>query len=297
MKNILITGGSGLIGKSLTSLLKSKGFKVAWLSRNPKKEGKQKSFVWHPEAKKIDQKALEWCDGIIHLAGAGVAEKRWTEKRKKTILESRTKSTRLLVKSISKAEKKPHVFVSASAAGYYGFNPGPGVLDEESPQGDDFLAEVVVKWEEEVKKIQALGIRTVILRTGTVLDKRGGALPELLKPPVAAPLGDGEQYMSWIHYKDLAELYAFMLIQPLAGTYNAVAPHPVTNKELTKMAAKAKGKPFLPVPVPGFLLKLVLGEMANMVIGGSNLSSTKTENTGFRYKFPHLKEALEDIYS
>lgn len=296
MKNILITGGSGLIGKTLTSLLEKKGFKVAWLTRKPEKKKKQKSFAWDPERQKMDQEALEWCDGIIHLAGAGVAEKRWTQKRKNTILESRTDSTRFLFDSISKAERKPEVFISASAAGYYGFDPGPVVLDEDSPSGDDFLAEVVVKWEEEVRKMQTLGIRTVIIRTGTVLDKKGGALPELLKPPVAAPLGNGRQYMSWIHLKDLAELYVFMLTQPLEGIFNAVAPHPVTNRDLTKMAAKAKGKPFLPVPVPGFLLKLVLGEMAEMVIGGSKLSSQKIEKAGFRFRFPYLKEALDDIY-
>ena len=285
-----------MIGKAVTALLEKKGFKVAWLTRKPLNKKKQKSFFWDPAKQKMDTKALEWCDGIIHLAGAGVADKRWTEKRKKTILESRTDSTRLLFESIKKNDRKPEAFISASATGYYGFDPGSTVLDEDSPSGDDFLAEVVVKWEEAVRKIRDLGIRTVIMRTGTVLDKKGGALPELLKPPVAAPLGNGRQYMSWIHLKDLAELYLFMLTQPLEGVFNAVAPHPVTNRELTRMAAKAKGKPFLPVPVPGFLLKLVLGEMADMVLGGSNLSSGKIEKAGFTFKFPYLKAALEDIY-
>src|SRR5690606_25994140 len=136
----------------------------------------------------------------------------------------------------------------------------------------------------------------ILLRTGTVLDKNGGALREMLKPPVAAPLGSGGQYMSWIHLQDLAALYNFALEHPLRGTYNAVAPHPVTNKQLTKLAAKEKGKPFLSLPVPGFLLKIVLGEMADMVIGGSKVSSKKIEKEGFTFRFPFVKEALEDIY-
>src|SRR5690606_19471074 len=141
----------------------------------------------------------------------------------------------------------------------------------ESLPGTDFLAEVVSEWESEVLKVQTLGIRSVLLRTGIVLDKKGGALAEMLKPPVAAPLGRGSQYMSWVHLDDLAELYCYALRHPLKGTYNAVAPHPVTNKQLTQLAAKEKGRPFLPLPVPGFLLRMVLGEMAQMVTGGSKV--------------------------
>lgn len=295
MKKILITGGSGLIGKAVTSLLKQKGYEVAWLSRKPKKQ-KQKSFFWDIDTHTIDADAVPWCDGIIHLAGAGVADKRWTAKRKQQILESRTHSSRLLFETIQKQEKRPEVFISASAVGYYGFDTGGELIHEESALGADFLAEVVAQWEEEVLKIQALAVRTVLLRTGTVLDKKGGALPELLKPPIAAPLGSGGQYMSWIHIQDLAGLYNFALDHPLEGIYNAVAPHPVTNKQLTKLAAKEKSKPFLPLPVPGFLLKMVLGEMAHMVIGGSKVSSRKIEKEGFTFRFPFVTEALEDIY-
>lgn len=284
-----------MIGKAVTKRLEKDGYTVAWLSRQPKKN-KQRSFEWDIQKNSLDEGALAWCDGIVHLAGAGVAEKRWTEKRKKKILESRTLSTRLLFEKLQKLDKKPEAFISASAVGYYGFNTGSELIHEESVAGQDFLAEVVRKWEEEALKIRSLGIRTAILRTGTVLDKKGGALPEMLKPPVAAPLGNGNQYMSWIHLQDLAALYGFALTQPLTGIYNAVAPHPVPNKHLTKMASKAKGKPFLPLPVPGFILKLILGEMANMVVGGSKVSSKKIEKEGFTFKFPYIKEALEDIY-
>ena len=294
MKKILITGGSGLIGRAVTAHLQQHGYEVAWLSRKPKK--KQKVFLWDVDKDTLDEEALHSCDAIIHLAGAGVADKRWTDKRKAQILESRTQSSRLLFGALQKLDRRPEVFVSASAVGYYGFDTGSKLIDEESPKGTDFLAEVVARWEEEVLKIQALGVRTVLLRTGTVLDKKGGALREMLKPPVAAPLGSGRQYMSWIHLQDLAALYHFALSQPLTGIYNAISPHPVTNRQLTELAAKEKGKPFLPVPVPAFLLKVVLGEMANMVIGGSKVSSHKIEGEGFTFRFPFVKDALKDIY-
>lgn len=294
MKQILITGGSGLIGRTLTSHLQQQGYEVAWLSRKPKNS--QKVFLWDVDKSTLEEEALRWADGIIHLAGAGVADKRWTDKRKQQILESRTKSSRLLFEAIQKSDERPEVFVSASAVGYYGFDTGSELIDEEGPLGADFLAQVVNQWEGEVLKIKTLGVRTVLLRTGIVLDKKGGALAEMLKPPVAAPLGAGNQYMSWIHLQDLAAMYIFALSHPLSGVYNAVAPHPVTNKQLTKLAAKEKGKPFLPVPVPGFLLKAVLGEMSHMVIGGSKLSSKKIEKEGFVFQFPFIKEALKDIY-
>jgi len=295
MKRILITGGSGLVGKAITAHLTNNGYEVAWLSRKAKKQ-KQRSFSWNVEEGKLNENALAWCDGIIHLAGAGVAEKRWTEERKKEILASRTKSSRLLFDYLSRQSRRPECFISASAVGYYGFDTGGEWVNEESPQGTDFLAQVVLLWEEEVLKIQSLGIRTVLLRIGTVLDKKGGALKEMLKPPVAAPLGSGNQYMSWIHLNDLAAMFNFALSQPIMGIYNAVAPHPVSNKQLTQIAAKEKGKPYLPIPVPRFVLKGMLGEMADMVTGGSRVSSTKIENEGFVYQFPFVKEALKDIY-
>lgn len=295
MKNILISGGSGSIGSKLTLLLEKKGYKVAWLSRKPAKK-KQKSFGWNPQKNKIDEKALEWCDGIIHLAGAGVADKRWTDRRKKEILDSRTLSSRLLHDAILKMDKKPKVFISASGVNYYGYHTGDRLIDEESEAGSGFLADAVEKWEEEVLKIETLGIRTVILRTGPVLEKKHGVLAELLKPPVAAPLGNGNQYMSLIHINDLTALYSFALEKELSGIYNAVAPHPVINSSFTKLAAKEKGKPYVAIPVPAFMLKLVLGEMAKMVLGGIKVSSDKIQKAGFKFKFPFLQEALQDIF-
>lgn len=295
MKNILISGGSGLVGQRITELLEKKGYEVAWLSRS---QQERKSFLWDVENKEIDPKAIEWADAIIHLAGAGVAEKRWTPERKKLILDSRTHSTKLLFSAIEKSEKKPSTFISASAVGYYGFNTGTTLVDESSKAGSDFLAEVVIAWEHEVKKIEALHLRTVLLRIGIVLDAEGGALGEMLKPPVAAPLGSGDQWMSWIHIEDLANMFVYALEKTtLQGIYNAVGPNPATNQQLTKEAAAAKGKPYLGIGVPGFGLKLVLGEMAAMVLGGNRVSSQKIQKAGFEFEFPELKGALKEIFS
>lgn len=294
MKNILITGGSGLIGQRITFLLEAKGYKVAWLSRS---QQKQKSFLWDVDQKQLDQKGIEWADCIIHLAGAGVADKRWTDDRKKQILDSRTHGTQLLHKHISMAESKPDAFISASAVGYYGFNTGTTLVDEMGQAGTDFLAQVVVAWEKEVKRIEGLQLRTVMLRIGIVLDAAGGALGEMLKPPVAAPLGSGDQWLSWIHIEDLAKLFVFAVEKTtLQGIYNAVGPNPATNYQLTKVAAKAKGKPFVGIGVPGFALKLVLGEMAAMVLGGNRVSSKKIQKAGFEFEFPELEGALKDIF-
>jgi uncharacterized protein (TIGR01777 family) len=297
MKNILITGGSGLVGKKITQLLERKGYAVAWLSRNPSKNS-QKSFSWNVEKQQIDPEAILWADGIIHLAGEGVADKRWTEARKKAILESRTQSTSLLFQAMEKSQKRPEVFVSASAVGYYGFNTGDETVDEHSSAGNDFLAKVVIAWENEVQKIEKLGIRTVLLRIGIVLDNTGGALVEMLKPPVAAPLGSGKQWMSWICIDDLARMFLFALEkEEVKGIYNAVGPKPATNEELTQKAAKKVGKPFVGIGVPSFALKLVLGEMAQMVLGGNKVSSKKIRDAGFEFRYPNLEEALEKIYN
>jgi uncharacterized protein (TIGR01777 family) len=295
MKNILITGGSGLVGKQITALLESKGYVVAWLSRSAQA---RTHFLWDVTAQTIDPQAMEWADAVIHLAGEGVAEKRWTAARKKSILDSRTQSTQLLHNAISQAEKKPLAFISASAIGYYGFQTGATLVEESSPAGTDFLADVVIAWEQEVKKIEALAVRCVLLRIGIVLDAKGGALGEMLKPPVAAPLGSGDQWMSWIHVADLAKLFVFALEKnTLQGIYNAVGPQPATNQQLTKEAAAAKGKLYLGIGVPGFVLQLVLGEMAAMVLGGNRVSSQKIQKAGFEFEFPELKGALKAIFS
>jgi uncharacterized protein len=295
MKNILITGGSGLVGKKITKILEAKGYAVAWMSRSL--QPTQKSFIWNVDKFQMDSAAIEWADAIIHLAGTGVAEKRWTPDRKRDILESRTKSTQLLYQKIEKATERPSTLISASAVGFYGFNTGSQLVDETNPAGSDFLAEVVMAWEDEVKKIAKLDLRTVIFRIGIVLDASGGALSEILKPPVAAPLGSGDQWMSWIHSEDLARMFVFALEKnTLQGIFNAVAPNPATNQQLTQSAAKAKGKPYVGIEVPAFVLKLVLGEMAAMVLGGNRVSSQKIQKSGFEFEFSELEPALKELF-
>ena len=294
MKQILISGGSGLVGKQITALLEKKGYEVAWLSRSSQN---RKSFLWDVEKAQIDPEALEWADAVIHLAGTGVADKRWTPERKKQILESRTQSTQLLYSAIEKAENKPSTFISASAVGYYGFNTGTTLVDESSPVGKDFLAQVVQAWENEVKKMESLHLRTVMLRIGIVLDNEGGALKEILKLPVAAPLGSGDQWMSWIHIEDLARMFVFALEKTtLQGVYNAVGPNPATNQQLTREAAYASGKPYVGMGAPAFMLRLVLGEMAAMVLGGNRVSSQKIQKAGFQFEFYELAVALKDLF-
>lgn len=294
MKNVLITGGSGLVGQKITDLLEEKGYVVAWLSRSIQE---RKSFLWQVDKGMIDPEAIEWADAVIHLAGAGVAEKRWTDERKKLILDSRTKSTQLLFNAIQTAVNKPNTFISASAVGYYGFNTGTNLMAESSAEGSDFLAEVVIAWEKEARKMEELQLRTVLLRIGIVLDSAGGAMKEILKPPLAAPLGSGDQWMSWIHISDLAKMFVFALEKTtLQGTFNAVGPNPATNQELTKVAANAVGKPYIGLGVPQFMLKLVLGDMAAMVLGGNRVSSQKIQKSGFNFEFPNLKEAMRDLF-
>lgn len=296
MKNILITGGTGLVGSHLIPLLKKQNFEVAILTRNPNKVSSTKAFEWDVKNEKIDAKAIEWADGIIHLAGAGVADKRWTEQRKKEILESRTQSTRLLKKAIKESNPSLQAFVSASAIGYYGFTTTDKFFEEDDAAGTDFLAHVVVEWEKEVKKIAEFNLRTVLIRVGIVLANEGGALPEMSKPPILAPLGSGHQWMPWVHIHDLCMAFIWALKNNTAeGAYNVAGCQPLTNKAFTQSLAKVKKKLFVPIGVPGFALRLAVGEMADMLLEGSRVSYSKLTSQGFQYQFTQLESALKDL--
>ena len=297
-KKVLITGGTGLLGSHLIPKLQAGGHEVVVLSRSKDAAKPYAIFEWDYKKEYIEKGALEGVDAIFHLAGAGVAEKRWTAERKDEIYNSRTKTTHLLYKTLKETSHEVKTFVSASAIGYYGLDTGAVNVKESSPVGHDFLAHVVDAWETSSNKISELGIRLVQLRIGVVLAKEGGALVELLKPPVAAPLGKGSQYMSWIHIEDVCQMFIYALENELLlGAYNAVAPRPITNRELTKEAAKAFGKTFLPIPVPGLILKIMLGEMAKMVIGGNRVSCEKIMEAGFQFQYPKLADALKDLKS
>lgn len=299
-KKILITGGTGLIGQRLTELLlEKKGYSVCYLSRKKRPIDQVKVFEWSPQEGKVDKEAFENVHAIIHLAGAGVADKRWTESRKKEILASRIQSTQLLAQTIKELGSPPEVVISASAIGYYGINTGNTLVDENSPAGNDFLAEVTHRWENAMQAIEKQQIRTVKIRVGVVLSPKSGALPKLLQPVrlgLGAPLGTGKQCLSWIHIDDIARMFILALENNgFSGAYNGVAPNPVSNAEMTKAIASVIHRPaFLP-NVPAFMLKMMLGEMASIVLGGNRVSCNKIINDGFEFEYPELKEALKNL--
>lgn len=298
MAKVLITGGTGLVGSRLIPLLKSKGHEVVVLSRSKDASKPYPIFEWDYKKEYIESGAFNGVEAVIHLAGAGVADKRWTAERKEEIYNSRTKTSFLLYNTLKNIDNEVKTFISASAIGYYGLDTGTTNLKETAPVGHDFLAHVVDAWETSTSKVTDLDIRLVQLRIGVVFSKEGGALVELLKPPVAAPLGNGKQYMSWIHIDDLCKMFLYAVENDqMVGTYNAVGPKPATNREVTEAAAKAFGKKYVPIPVPGLALKVVLGEMAKMVVGGNRVSSEKIMEAGFEYDHPKLEPALKHLKS
>jgi uncharacterized protein (TIGR01777 family) len=297
--NILITGGTGLLGSRLTEMLLQEGYQVSYLSRSQEMISGVDVFQWNVEEGYINEKAIAQADYIIHLAGAGVADKRWTKSRKQEILESRTKSAQLLYETLKQTRHTVKAFISASAIGYYGYDTGQKLITEQSAAGDDFLANVVQAWEASVQQISQLGVRVVNFRIGIVLSEKGGALAKIIqtiKVGAGAPLGSGKQYFSWIHIDDVCRMFIQAIKnEGMQGIYNAVAPHPVTNEELTKAAAHVLDKPLVLPNVPAFALKLALGEMAAAVLGGSKVSNQKITATGFMFQFAELTQALEDL--
>jgi uncharacterized protein (TIGR01777 family) len=298
-RHILLTGGSGLIGTKLTSLMLDKGYTVSHLSRKAGHNPKVQTFIWDVSNGIIDEKCMEGVDMIIHLAGAGIADKRWTTKRKKEIVDSRTKSIGLIYKLL---QQKPHQVkkvISASGVGYYS-DRGDELMHEDSPPAHDFMGECCIAWEDSVNKGAALGLDVLIFRTGVVLSKNGGALPKMapsVKWGVGAALGSGKQWMSWIHHQDVTDMYLYGIEHKnLTGIFNMAAPVPVTNQQLTKALSKQFKRPLWLPNVPAFLLKVVLGEMATIVLGSTKVDITKIEQTGFKFKYPELESALKEIY-
>ena len=299
-ETVLITGGTGLIGRRLTQLLLHQGYQVSCLSRSAKPIPNVQVYQWDVHREIIDPAAVTSADYIIHLAGAGIADERWSEARKREIMDSRTQSTLLLARALLKHPNRVKAFVSSSAIGYYGGNTGDAVQTETSPAGTDFMALVTRAWEQSVEAVAAVGLRTVLLRTGVVLTLDGGALPRLVQPirlGAGSPLGSGRQYVSWIHVDDLCRMYIQALTDSAwSGAYNAVASQPVTNADLTRAIARQLGKPLFMPNVPAFSIQLLFGEMAVVVLGSSRVVNQRIRReTSFQYAFDDLGRALADL--
>jgi uncharacterized protein (TIGR01777 family) len=296
---VLITGGSGLVGKYLTSLLLSRDFKVSHLSRNANLFGKVRIFRWDPDKKIIDPLVFEGIDYLVHLAGANIGEKRWTKSRKEEIVRSRVESARFLYKVISENKIPLKAFISASAAGYYGSATSDKIFNEEDLSATDFLGTTCLLWEESADLFKNMGIRTVKIRTSVVLEKNDSALSKLMMPGKFGFLvqtGNGHQYMPWIHINDLGNIYLKAIEDHnMKGAYNAASPQHVTHKEFMSILSQVMKRPVLFPPIPAFLLRVTLGEMSEIILKGSRVSSVKIENAGYRFLFGNLEDALSNI--
>lgn len=298
--NVLIAGATGLIGRQLTSYCLDEGITVHYLTtRKEKIENKEnyKGFYWDPSNNVIDKNALNEVTVIINLAGATIA-KRWTESYKKTILNSRVESAEILYDALASGDHMVTQYISASGVSIYPNHKTKLYQEDETETGDNFLADVVVAWERAADRFSKLGLRVAKLRTGVVFAKEEGAFPKIKDPiqkGLGAPLGSGDQWLSWIHINDIASMYLHVLRNGLEGVYNAVSPNPVTNKNLTFKIASILNKNIWLPNVPGFMLKLILGEMAVLVLEGQLVSCKKIERTGFQFMFVNVNYAIRKL--
>ena len=301
MAVILISGGTGLVGKALTAKLILEGHEVRILSRNPVSGGALKSFYWNIKKNEIDEKAFEGLDHIVHLAGTGIADERWTAVQKKEIIDSRVSSMKLITSVVIKKNIHLTSFVGASAVGFYGMNTTEKIYLETDHAGNDFLSDVCVQWENSYNELKNSSSRTCILRTGVVLSDEGGAIKRLLplfNSGLGSALGNGKQYLPWIHIDDLVSVYVKALFDPAyKGIYNAVSSEHITNKQFSEELAQTLSKSFFMPNVPGFALKIILGKKADILLKGSRVSNQKLVDAGFHFKFSTLKGALKDLIS
>jgi hypothetical protein len=301
MAIILISGGTGLVGKALTKRLMTEGHEVRILSRNPQSSSQLKSFYWNVEKNEIDEKAFDGVEHIVHLAGSGIADKRWTDARKQDVIDSRVNSMKLITDVVKKKNIQLKSFVGASAIGIYGMTTSDKIFTETDKGTNDFLTQSCTQWENSYQQIQTLSAKNCIIRIGVVLSKDGGALKRLLplfQLGLGSAVGSGKQYMPWIHINDLVSVFYEALFNPnYKGIYNAVSSEETTNQSFSKQLAKSLSKPFCFPNVPAFALKLLFGEMANVLLEGSRVSNQKLINIGFPFQFASLNKALMDIVS
>lgn len=299
VNQILITGATGMVGKQLIPALQALGHQVSILSRKKTTIKDVKVYLWDVYNQKIDKQALNGIDTIIHLAGEGIGDKKWTAKRKKEIVDSRVLSGNLLYKTIKETNAPIKTFISASAVGFYG-DRGEEILSEESESGKDFLSECCTKWELATDEGIALGIRVVKIRIGLILSKDGGALASMEKPIkyfVGSALGSGKQWMPWIHLDDITNIFIKAVEdEKMFGPYNACAPFPVTNQVFTKALANQLNRPVWPFNVPGFVLKAILGEMSILPLMSNHTKANKLLKTGYKFSYTTIDDALASIY-
>jgi len=296
---VLITGGSGLIGRYLTSALLSEGFNVRHLSRKGNQFGKVRVFRWDPEKGILDPMVFEGVDYIVHLAGANIGEKRWTRDRKAEILNSRVESAKLIYRVIADNNIQIKAFISASAVGYYGSVSSGNIFTENDSPADDFLGNVCRKWEEAADLFSHSGIRVVKIRTGVVMEKSDSALSRFLATArfgLFPVLGGGNQFLPWIHPEDLSGIYLKAINdESMSGAYNAVSPHHVNQKDFMRTLAEVLKRSYFAPPVPSVLLKIIMGEMASIATKGSRIDPEKIINSGYKFKFSTLESALRNI--
>lgn len=299
MTKILITGGSGLVGKALTQKLLEKGYSVNWLSHSGKKIPNVQSFKWNFKEEFIEEKAFEGVSYIIHLAGAGIAEKPWSKAYKNLIADSRIKTSQLLFDCVKRLQVPLKAFISASAIGYYGTFTSEEILTEDSPSGNDFLAKVCIEWENKAEQFQQINIRNVCVRTGVVLSEKGGALPQIKRPislGLGAALGSGKQYMPWIHINDLVAIYLEAIENnKWQGSYNATSPGHITNQQVTKQIAQSLKKPLWLPNIPSFVLRIVLRKRAELLLKGSRILPKRSQEENFVFNFLNFRTAIATI--
>lgn len=297
-QKVLVAGGSGMVGQKLSEVLVSHGYEVIHLSRRPELSSIYTAYKWDLATGYIDEKAFDGIHFVVNLAGEGIADQLWTAERKKNIMESRTLSAKLLLGHIKELKTKPLAYISSAAIGYYG-DRADEWLHESCQPGQGFLAESCIEWEKAVKNYSDDAVRTVVLRIGIVLSKKGGVLEKMLVPlryGFAPFFGNGRQWYSWIHEEDLSHMILFaMENDKMRGTYNAVAPEPVRNRSFIKTIVSIRKSRAAMAPVPSIILKAGLGEMATTVLNSTRVSAQRMQETGFHYQYPNLERALYEI--
>ena len=298
-EKVVIAGGSGLVGSRLKEFLEEAGYRVYILTRNNELSQSSENYLfWNPSKSIIDKDYFQ-ADHVINLCGAGIADKRWTKQRKSEILHSRLQPTNFLIESAQKNKTKFKSFISSSAIGYYGDTGSQEVSESSGPIRHEFLSDICVQWEEAGRHAEKIAQHVSIIRIGTVLSRHGGALSKMamtIPAGIANYMGNGKQFMSWIHIDDLSRMIIFLIDQKLSGIYNGVAPASLTNREFTEQLKRVINPKALLLPAPAFTLKIMLGEMSRLLLNSSRINAEKILTAGFEYKYPVLVDALSELY-